>query len=204
MAAALDDRAVLSDIESGSRLLHDLDEDDPLSPAGLAPQYRGIWRIQISGSDKCLNICRRKISRPNNRKSWKRPRRLCGCLRGGALGDAMNRLESQHQQRGLSRRHVLLTSASAAATLFNTGGRSIGQTVVTPIYAIRENGDMLFYKHDGVTDGSPRWSIQARQIGNGWDFRQVFAGDGGAIYAIRENGDMLFYRQTGFSDGSAT
>jgi hypothetical protein len=46
----------------------------------------------------------------------------------------------------------------------------------TPIYAIRQNGDMLFYKHAGADDGSANWPIQAQQIGNGWDFRQVFAG----------------------------
>ena len=46
----------------------------------------------------------------------------------------------------------------------------------TPIYAIHQNGDMLFYKHAGADDGSANWPIQAQQIGNGWDFRQVFAG----------------------------
>ena len=45
----------------------------------------------------------------------------------------------------------------------------------TPIYAIRTNGEMLFYKHAGVNDGSDNWAIQAKQIGHGWDFRQVFA-----------------------------
>jgi hypothetical protein len=35
---------------------------------------------------------------------------------------------------------------------------------------------MLFYKHAGFNDGSANWPIQAQQIGNGWDFQQVFAG----------------------------
>ena len=63
---------------------------------------------------------------------------------------------------------------------------------------------MLFYKHAGFNDGSPDWPIQAKQIGNGWDFRQVFAGDNGAVYAIRQNGDMLFYKHAGFNDGRPT
>lgn len=46
----------------------------------------------------------------------------------------------------------------------------------TPIYAITESGDMLFYNHTGTADGSPTWPIQAKKIGNGWDFKQVFAG----------------------------
>jgi len=35
---------------------------------------------------------------------------------------------------------------------------------------------MLFYKYDGAADGSPNWSIQAKKIGNGWNFKQVFIG----------------------------
>ena len=46
----------------------------------------------------------------------------------------------------------------------------------TPVYAITESGDMLFYKHTGTADGSPNWPIQAKKIGNGWNFKQVFAG----------------------------
>ena len=44
------------------------------------------------------------------------------------------------------------------------------------IYAIKGNGDMLFYKYAGTADGSPNWAIQGKKIGNGWDFKQVFAG----------------------------
>jgi hypothetical protein len=35
---------------------------------------------------------------------------------------------------------------------------------------------MLFYKYAGAADGSPNWPIQAKKIGNGWNFKQVFAG----------------------------
>ncbi|MBD2448614.1 hypothetical protein H6G76_15925 [Nostoc sp. FACHB-152] len=76
--------------------------------------------------------------------------------------------------------------------------------LATPIYTIQSNGDMLFYKHTGSDDGSPTWPIQGVKIGNGWNFKQVFAGDHGAIYAIKSNGDMLFYKHTGIDDGSAT
>jgi hypothetical protein len=43
------------------------------------------------------------------------------------------------------------------------------------VYAIKDDGDMLFYKYTGAADGSPTWPIQAKKIGNGWDFRQVLA-----------------------------
>jgi len=75
--------------------------------------------------------------------------------------------------------------------------------VATPVYAITEDGEMLFYKHTGTADGSPNWPIQAQKIGDGWNFKQVFAGGNGAVYAITEDGDMLFYKHTGAADGSA-
>ena len=86
-----------------------------------------------------------------------------------------------------SRREILLTgtSVAAAAVLLDGISPALAGKSATPIYAIRQNGDMLFYEHTGVDDGSPNWPIQAAQIGNGWDFRQVFAGDNGAVYAIR-------------------
>ncbi len=48
--------------------------------------------------------------------------------------------------------------------------------LATSVYAIKDDGDMLFYKHTGTADGSPTWPIQGKKIGNGWDFKQVFAG----------------------------
>src|SRR5215207_11705110 len=89
----------------------------------------------------------------------------------------------------IGRREFILAGTSVAvATVFGGGVTSavadqVGRpTVVTPIYAIRQNGDMLYYLHAGVNDGAPTWSVQAKTVGNGWDFRHVFAGVGGAIY----------------------
>ena len=66
---------------------------------------------------------------------------------------------------------VVLFARTASPKIFvedNTSGGAI--------YAIRDNGDMLFYKHTGTATGSADWPIQAKKIGNGWNFRQVFAG----------------------------
>src|SRR5436309_13310541 len=94
-----------------------------------------------------------------------------------------------------NRREVLLAGASVAAAALLNGGRStMAGTLATPIYAIEPNGDMLFYRHDGAVDGSPDWPIQAAKIGNGWNFRQVFAGRYGARYTISQTGDRLFPR----------
>jgi hypothetical protein len=63
---------------------------------------------------------------------------------------------------------------------------------------------MLYYRFTGMKDGSRTWAVSARKIGNGWNFKQVFAGDNGSIYAIKSNGDMLYYRFAGMKDGSRT
>ena len=71
------------------------------------------------------------------------------------------------------------------------------------IYAIRPDGQMLFYRYAGMADGSNRWSVEQKVIGTGWQgFARVFAGDNGAIYAIQPDGQMLFYRYAGMADGS--
>jgi len=73
---------------------------------------------------------------------------------------------------------ILNTLATLATlALFALSVSASAQTSsATEIYAIKDNGDMLFYKHTGTATGSPDWSIQAKKIGNGWNFKQVLAG----------------------------
>ena len=59
-----------------------------------------------------------------------------------------------------------------------TARRWLRSRTATPVYAIKPNGDMLYYKHVGEADGSDDWNIQAEKIGSGWNFRQVFAAEG--------------------------
>ena len=86
--------------------------------------------------------------------------------------------KNQHPGSGPNRREILLTGISIPAAFMMLGRSNSAMAIglATPIYAIRQNGDMLFYKHAGYQDGSPDWPIQARKIGTGWNFRQVFAG----------------------------
>jgi hypothetical protein len=67
------------------------------------------------------------------------------------------------------------------------------------IYGIKPNGD-LYYQQRGMSS----WTYTGKQIGNGWNFKQIFAGDGGTIYAIANNGDMKFYKYTGLGNGNLT
>ena len=71
------------------------------------------------------------------------------------------------------------------------------------LYAIADNGDLLWYHHDGQNDGSFRWAhSHGRRVGVGWDFKTVFSGGNGIIYAITETNDLLWFLHDGASDGS--
>ncbi|MFF0214390.1 tachylectin-related carbohydrate-binding protein [Streptomyces vinaceus] len=73
------------------------------------------------------------------------------------------------------------------------------------IYGITPGGDLQWYRHDGWTDGSARWTAGAggNFVGTGWNiYRTVFSGGGGVIYGITYGGDLQWYRHDGWSDGS--
>ncbi|MDF2571672.1 MAG: hypothetical protein K0R55_3276 [Sporomusa sp.] len=45
------------------------------------------------------------------------------------------------------------------------------------IYALMDNGDLLWYRHDGRGDGSFTWAAnEGKKVGNGWHAKQVFSG----------------------------
>ena len=45
------------------------------------------------------------------------------------------------------------------------------------IYAVMDNGDLMWFRHEGRTDGTFRWaSNEGRKVGNGWNPKQVFSG----------------------------
>lgn len=71
------------------------------------------------------------------------------------------------------------------------------------IYALMDNGDLMWFKHEGYSDGTDRWlSEEGSKVGNGWQVKDVFAvGDGGAIYARDQNDDLLWFRHDGQRTG---
>jgi hypothetical protein len=85
------------------------------------------------------------------------------------------------------------------------GIRSIFAAGDGVIYAIGTYGDLLWYKHEGRTDGTVRWANSGapRLVGRGWGgTRSVFAASGGVIYAINTSGDLLWYKHEGWTDGT--
>jgi len=92
-------------------------------------------------------------------------------------------------------------------TLAVTIGVSQLASAATPVYVIRDNGDLSFYKHAGTYGGTVNWPIQNSKIGTGWstaNAKTVFAGPNGSIYVIRQDGTLSFYKHTGTDNGAAT
>ncbi len=70
-------------------------------------------------------------------------------------------------------------------------------------YARAQNGDLLWFQHDGFNDGAASWRGPGK-IGNGWQsFQQIVGGGDGILYAIAPDGTLMWYRHAGFANGDA-
>ena len=77
------------------------------------------------------------------------------------------------------------------------------------IYAVTQDNRLLWYRHTGFADGRDAWAPHLPvppgrldgQIGEGWDFKQVFSGGDEVIYAVTHDNRLLWYRHTGAADG---
>jgi hypothetical protein len=92
----------------------------------------------------------------------------------------------------------------SGSTVTGTGRSPLEVASNGVIYAINQNNDLMWYRHDGRTDGSFRWAADAgKKVGVGWGgFKQIFSGGDGVIYALTNNGDLMWYRHDGRTDGS--
>lgn len=76
---------------------------------------------------------------------------------------------------------------------------AIGSPVV---YAMDENGDLFWYRHDGFKNGTSVWR-GPKQVGNGWTvFDKLIAGQDGVIYGRKPDGTLRWYKHLGHDDGS--
>ena len=101
------------------------------------------------------------------------------------------------------RKRLILAIAPIVMALAIAGGFQNPTSVHGVSYVAAADGDLLWYRHDGREDGTRRWAYDApRQIGNGWNFKQLFSGGDGVIYAVTDNGDLLWYRHDGREDGT--
>lgn len=71
------------------------------------------------------------------------------------------------------------------------------------IYALTDNHELKWYKHDGRNDGSYAWSAKSGgSVRDDWNFKQTFSAGGGVIYGIDDAEDLFWYQHSGFADGS--
>ena len=74
------------------------------------------------------------------------------------------------------------------------------------IYAITNEGKLLWCKHNGYRTGAGLETAGAwegpKEVGRGWgDFKNVFSAGDGVIYAITQEGKLLWYKHNGYLDG---
>jgi Tachylectin len=73
----------------------------------------------------------------------------------------------------------------------------------TPVPQIASS-DLLWYQHQGLSNGSTEWaSGTGTKVGNGWNYKTVFASSNGVIYGITANNELCWYRHDGWQDGSS-
>lgn len=74
------------------------------------------------------------------------------------------------------------------------------------IYAVRADGTLDWFRHDGASDGTSSWANggQPITVGSGWVAGQqrVFSGCNGIIYLIGDDGILRWYKHKGYQDGS--
>lgn len=74
------------------------------------------------------------------------------------------------------------------------------------IYAVRLDGTLEWYRHDGANDGASSWANggQPKTVGTGWvaGYHRVFSGCNGIIYLIADDGTLNWYKHKGYLDGT--
>jgi Tachylectin len=72
------------------------------------------------------------------------------------------------------------------------------------LYAITNDGKMLWFRHLGWADGANKWAPgSGKQIGKGWDgVIKVFSGGNGVIYSIMSSGRLRWHRHDGRLTGT--
>lgn len=76
--------------------------------------------------------------------------------------------------------------------------RNIALTTPLYIYGVRPDGQLVWYRHDGVR----RLDNQGKVVGYGWNiYSHIFSAGKGIIYAITSDGEMRWYRHGGYREG---
>jgi hypothetical protein len=79
--------------------------------------------------------------------------------------------------------------------------RAVMPAGLSGVYALTNEGNLLWYKQNGYETGDRSWS-QPRQVGSGWgDFKQIIPMGDGIVYALRQDGKLIWYKHIGYETG---
>jgi Tachylectin len=88
---------------------------------------------------------------------------------------------------------------------------SAGLEKGTPVYAVRPDGDLLWYDHTGFLEGDNKWANggEARRVGNKWGENiSVVKGDptrnDGIVYTVSKEGWLSWFKHNGVESGSTS
>lgn len=73
------------------------------------------------------------------------------------------------------------------------------------IYAIMDDGDLLWFRHYGSFDGTARWANggEGKIVGVGWQVKAAFGlRDSNSVYAAMADGQLLWNLHMGYDDGT--
>ncbi|MFT3902173.1 MAG: tachylectin-related carbohydrate-binding protein [Niabella sp.] len=88
------------------------------------------------------------------------------------------------------------------------GGEQLYPVSRTVIYALRADGSLDWYRHDGSGDGTPLWANNGlpKTVGTCWNWenglQRIFSGTNGIIYVIRQDGALYWHRHNGYLTGT--
>jgi hypothetical protein len=78
-----------------------------------------------------------------------------------------------------------------------------------PIYVVRKNGDLVWYKHTGFQSGNFTWvnDTVGKIVGNSWAANlKIFKGNprgtDGIVYTVNQEGWLSWYKHNGYASGS--
>jgi hypothetical protein len=72
------------------------------------------------------------------------------------------------------------------------------------IYAVKQDGTLLWYQHTGYATGDATWSGPL-EVGSDWQhFSKIIPAGAGVILAIKPDGSLLWYRHDNYLVGIST
>jgi Tachylectin len=146
---------------------------------------------------------------------WQNFGHILGCGDGVILGVAQNGdlLWYKYDGNGESDRSGSRGWHPNSGNPIGNGWQGFRHVFVTPregpiassrltIYAVTQDGDLLWYRYNGNGEsdrsGSKGWdSNSGNPIGNGWQNFGHILGCGGVILGVAQNGDLLWYSYQG-------